>query len=108
DMASIYVHLSGRDVDNAILDVYGLKHKEKQEIEKFQPMICDRCNCSNSPGSRICSNCGHSFAAGTPKQTNGQNLLAEIMKDPEIKKIILEKLMEKEFNSLAVGVTYDK
>ena len=30
DMASVYVHLSGRDVDDAVLKVYGLK----QDAEK--------------------------------------------------------------------------
>jgi hypothetical protein len=30
-MASIYVHLSGRDVDNALLKVYGIKKPEEQE-----------------------------------------------------------------------------
>lgn len=40
DMASVYVHLSGRDVDNAILGAYGLKGQDTKEIEKFKPVAC--------------------------------------------------------------------
>ncbi len=32
DMASVYVHLSGRDVNNALLEIYGIKTKDKEEI----------------------------------------------------------------------------
>lgn len=33
NMASIYVHLSGRDVDNALLKVYGIQNtKENKKV----------------------------------------------------------------------------
>jgi len=31
DMASVYVHLSGRDVDNALLKLNGLEVKEEKK-----------------------------------------------------------------------------
>ena len=52
DMASIYVHLSGRDVDDAILGLYGYRSGNK-EIAKL--LTCPRCNLNNSPGSKFCS-----------------------------------------------------
>ncbi len=54
--ASTYVHLSGRDMDKAILSLHGLI-EEKDEEEKFTPIICPRCNTKNSPGSKFCSSC---------------------------------------------------
>jgi len=43
DMASIYVHLSGRDVDNALLKVYGIKNTEEKEESQLSPKKCPRC-----------------------------------------------------------------
>jgi len=56
-MPSIYVHLSGRDVDDAILDVYGLK-KIEEEKPKLTPRICPRCGMSNVYDAKFCSRCG--------------------------------------------------
>lgn len=42
-MPSIYVHLSSRDIDNALLGVYGLKKPEEGE-PKLKPRICPQCN----------------------------------------------------------------
>ncbi len=42
-MAAIYVHLSGRDVDNSILEMYGIKPEEKPEEEELKAVKCPRC-----------------------------------------------------------------
>ncbi len=42
DMASVYVHLSGRDVDNAILKLHGLATVEKKETESLKVRNCAR------------------------------------------------------------------
>jgi site-specific recombinase XerD len=44
NMASVYVHLSGRDVDNALLKVYGLKKEEdkpEKVMIKFEELKAD-------------------------------------------------------------------
>lgn len=58
DMPSTYVHLSGRDVDNAILSLYGIKEKEKDGKEKLTPIRCPRCGTMNSPPAKLCVKCG--------------------------------------------------
>jgi len=58
DMASIYVHLSGRDLDDALLAVYGLKNHEKKEESLLKPVICPRCEYSNSAEQSFCGHCG--------------------------------------------------
>lgn len=55
-MASIYVHLSGKDVDNTILKFYGINVEEK-ELE-LKPKKCARCGTINDSSSKFCSNCG--------------------------------------------------
>ncbi len=73
DMASVYVHLSGRDVDNAILGVYGLNQDQKKEADRFRPQLCPRCSTTGSPGSKMCNRCGHAFSAdvATQKEEDG-------------------------------------
>ncbi|MBO8182416.1 MAG: tyrosine-type recombinase/integrase [Archaeoglobus sp.] len=56
DMPSIYVHLSGRDIEGAIKQVYGLEDKE--EDKTLKPVRCPRCGEFNTPHSRFCHKCG--------------------------------------------------
>jgi site-specific recombinase XerD/ribosomal protein L40E len=58
DMASIYVHLSGRDVDNALLRMHGLVKDEDKQDEILKLKICERCKEKNSPVSKFCKRCG--------------------------------------------------
>ena len=57
-MAQTYVHLSGRDQDNAILKGYGLQPKEEKLIESQRPSLCQRCREPNDPKARFCWKCG--------------------------------------------------
>jgi len=56
-MASVYVHLSGRDIENKILELNGLKPSEKQR-ELMKTRKCLRCEFTNDPSSQYCCKCG--------------------------------------------------
>lgn len=56
DMPSIYVHLSGRDVDQAILRANGIEIKE--EDNKPKTNVCPRCKTINTPNNLFCHKCG--------------------------------------------------
>jgi site-specific recombinase XerD len=56
DMASVYVHLSGRDVDDAILRMHGLKKEEEEDKPKARR--CPRCRKVNGLQAKFCYNCG--------------------------------------------------
>jgi integrase/recombinase XerD len=58
EMAGIYVHLSGRDVDDALLKVYGMKKEEPGEASVLKPKICPRCGQTNPADGKFCSKCG--------------------------------------------------
>jgi len=55
--ARTYVHLSGRDLDDAILTMHG-KKKAKIEEVKTEPKICPRCKTVNDHLSQFCHTCG--------------------------------------------------
>ena len=60
-MASVYVHLSGRDIEKALLKkVAGVKVEEEEEKKpsKLEPKICPRCGWENVPEALYCSGCG--------------------------------------------------
>ena len=56
DMPSIYVHLSGRDVDNAILRIYGKIPKDEGE-EELRTKVCPRCGNENPSEADFCNRC---------------------------------------------------
>ncbi|MFH1396622.1 MAG: tyrosine-type recombinase/integrase [archaeon] len=58
DMPATYVHMSGREVDNAILMMNGIKTDESRSENKLIPQICPRCDMINSHGSKHCNKCG--------------------------------------------------
>lgn len=58
DMASVYVHLSGRDTDEAILRIHGkLGENEKQIHEQLKTKICQICDYENAPEMEFCLRC---------------------------------------------------
>jgi ribosomal protein S27AE len=57
NMAAIYVHLSGRDVDDALLKMHGIVTDEKKDVQ-MSPKKCPRCSVMNSPTTKFCSKCG--------------------------------------------------
>jgi integrase/recombinase XerD len=98
EMPSIYVHLSGRDVDDAILGVYGLK-KVEDEKPKLTPRICPRCSQSNVYDAKFCSRCGLALDIEAAEQIEEarkktDNIMDTLMKDKEFRKLLMKKLQE--------------
>lgn len=54
--AATYVHLSGRDLNDAVLEMYGIKRIEDR-VEKFKPIECPRCGIKNDPAAKFCNSC---------------------------------------------------
>jgi integrase len=54
--ARTYVHLSGRDNDKAILEMYGVIEKEIEN--KPKAIDCPRCYVVNDPFAKFCNGCG--------------------------------------------------
>jgi site-specific recombinase XerD len=56
-VAARYVHLSGRDVDTALLRAHGLQQKLEDENPKLTVVTCVRCGLQNSTVHKFCSRC---------------------------------------------------
>lgn len=58
NMPATYVHLSGRDLDDKILQIHGLRPKNKDRENEMKPIECPRCKYINAPINRFCGRCG--------------------------------------------------
>jgi len=62
-MAAIYVHLSGRDVDNTILEMHGMKPPEEEaKTKQMELKICQTCKKANEFEAKICCQCGRALS----------------------------------------------
>ena len=103
DMPSTYVHLSGRDLDGAILKLHGLKEGDEIKKENFSPKKCHRCEKMNPPTGKFCLRCGAPLDLKTvmkveEKRNEMDNIMAmlmkDLLKDPEIQARIENKLKQ--------------
>jgi hypothetical protein len=94
---STYIHLSGKNLDNALLKMYG-KLPADEEDGKIK---CPRCSEVNQEINRFCKNCGLPF--GLKDFTNIQDerkkyddimskLMEKMVQNPEVKRMMMETL----------------
>ncbi len=103
EMPSTYVHMSGRDIDGAVLKLHGFKKEEKEESAKFSPKKCHHCEKMNPPNSKFCIRCGapldlEAVMKVEEKRKEVDNTMTSLMnsllKDPEMRTIIMGRLRE--------------
>jgi integrase/recombinase XerD len=98
-MASTYVHMSGRDIDDAILQVHGKQPKEVI-APKLTEKICPRCRYANGIDFLHCQRCGApldvSLAMRETKVTGTmKEAMLEMIKDPEFQRDMLSYLQKR-------------
>jgi site-specific recombinase XerD len=98
EMPSIYVHLSGRDLDDAIMGVYGLK-KVKEQKTKLLPKTCPQCREINEIDARFCKICGMPLDLEVAieleqRRRQADEIMNLLLRDPEVVEIVRRKLLE--------------
>ncbi len=58
-MPATYIHLSGRDTNEAIRKIYGLGKKDKEEESKLKPRNCNICGETNEFTNLLCKKCNN-------------------------------------------------
>lgn len=105
DMAGIYVHMSGRDVDNAILKMNGIEKKEEKKKPDLAIKMCVKCGMGNECTSNFCKKCGRKlieYEEGERNRTidivKGEKRelsdMEKLMNDKDVMKLMLRKLKE--------------
>lgn len=96
-MSEVYVHLSGRDTDAAILKAYGIEVKTDKSSESEVPVRCPRCETWNEADARFCQGCGMALtleAAEAVDETTDLlgELLLRVSEDPQLARKLRETL----------------
>jgi integrase len=86
-MPAVYVHLSGRDVDDRLLEFYNLK-KDRKAMEENKPWQCTVCGAVNPAHMDTCYNC----MKLRPSSSCSKNVLEVVKQDKEAAEN-LQKLM---------------
>ncbi len=94
DIPAVYVHLSGRDLDEAIDRLYEIGEEEKPKVVK--PRKCPRCGHVNDPTAVYCSKCalvldeGKRIELEMMQESLSRELAEKLLANPKI----LEELKE--------------
>ena len=97
NMPKTYVHLSGKQIDEAILKIHGIV-KEEDTMPQLTSTACPRCEQVNGPTSGFCSRCGMAMrvdvAVDVEKKRSdiAMALMELVEKEPEIAKILRESV----------------
>jgi len=97
DMPATYVHLSGKDIDNAIKVMHGIEDPDTP-IDTMKPGKCPRCHEMNPPKARYCFRCGL-ILTKEQSQTNEDTLNAILDKLKQNPGLLLNALSETKQNS---------
>lgn len=94
-MPAVYVHLSGRNVDNALFKLNGIKTENEvnREEHPLKPLQCERCSEINPPTNKFCSRCGAPLDLQTAitlqaAQEHTDDAMAKLFKNPEFRTIV--------------------
>ncbi len=99
DMPQIYLHLSGKDVDDALLKAYGMKPKEDHNTRQK----CPRCFSLNEVAGSYCKECGMPLTMrAAVEKDNARNefenkveRIMALLKDQDVKDFLASKLATK-------------
>ncbi|HLC85145.1 MAG TPA: tyrosine-type recombinase/integrase [Candidatus Nanoarchaeia archaeon] len=105
DMPSTYVHLSGREIDGALLKLNGIAVSEKDKVTELKAKKCPRCAKINAHEYSFCAQCGGVLDITeairleqendelTKRRGASEHILSRLLDDPEVQNIIKQKLM---------------
>ncbi|MCL4379838.1 tyrosine-type recombinase/integrase [Candidatus Marsarchaeota archaeon] len=98
-MAEVYVHLSGRDINDAYQRIYGIIPKDKKEmLQKVR--ICSRCQYSNNTETVYCGRCGNPLTVeegvrAAKAKAWADKQVAEMLNNPQKIDEMIEKRVKK-------------
>src|SRR5207245_1618574 len=102
-MAAIYVHLSGRNVDNALFKLNGIRTEGdvNEEERPLKVRHCERCREINSPTNRFCSKCGSPLDVRTAievqnEQEKTDEIMNKLFEDPKFRMAVEQALKDSE------------
>jgi site-specific recombinase XerD len=93
-MAGVYVHLSGKDVDDAVLKANGIIDNKGEPIRpKLTVKECHKCHDINEATAKYCIKCGSPLDITPTEQVNESELMKKKLDDlTEAFSLLIEKI----------------
>jgi len=97
-MLSEYSHLISSDVNDAILDLHGIKKDEKAE-SKLKPKQCPTCKSINSHDALFCQRCSNVLDVKTAieldeKRKKRDMMMKKLLDNPDVLSVMVDKMEE--------------
>jgi integrase len=98
-MAAVYIHLSGQDIDDKLLEVNGIKRKEVKEETALKPKDCPRCGKVNPATFKVCQKCWMPLDLKTvmeieEKRRLTDSIMDRLMERPNVREFLEQELGE--------------
>ena len=95
-MAKTYVHLSGKEVEEAIARAHGIEIGKVDAPKTALPRVCARCSTPNDSGGKFCIQCGGPLSLeGVEERARWkaeEDALADLLDDPKVRAFIARRL----------------
>ena len=100
NMAGIYVHMSGKDADEAIFRVNNIEIKQEKKEPMLKPLSCPKCNSISPATHRFCNRCGfildkqtaQEIIVGEAERKEADKIIEIALSDPDILERIKKKI----------------
>lgn len=95
-----YIHMSGKGLNDKMLELAGIKEPEKQTKESpLKPKECYRCKHKNAPDAKYCEKCNftisqEAFQELKQKELEKEQTIAELKRDMEVVKGLINEGFE--------------
>ena len=101
----VYVHLSGRDTDQSLLEIYGMKKKEERKEDPMKPKTCSVCSHVNEVTASFCNKCGKPLELKTmlemeEKKAIDEGHVVKMLETPSVIEDLVEKVLEKRLEKM--------
>ncbi len=94
-IAQEYVHLSARDVEEALMRKHGIVPAEQPGTSPRLPRRCARCQWPNDAQARFCTTCGGALdlkaATELEEKEKQAERLAALLEDPAVRRVMVER-----------------
>jgi len=100
NMAGVYIHMSGKDTDDAVLMANGIEIKKETRISVLTPAKCLRCGMINETTNKFCKSCGIPLTSeeaeriikDDEEKIKTDELMNKVVKNPEFLKMLVEQM----------------
>lgn len=112
-MCGIYIHMNGKETDDAILRANGIETQRERPKPMIEPKKCVKCNTINEVTNKFCKICGmplnreeaNKIIQDDQESKYANNLMESLVSDKDILKLLIEKIKEKGLDNQSISDT---